>query len=73
MQLGAFYIWTYTYHLIRRAGTKHAARIEDEEENLKKANTDVEANETSLLLNGTEHVRKLPIVEYIMQMQYNKL
>ncbi|KAI3462307.1 hypothetical protein Pfo_018970 [Paulownia fortunei] len=43
MALGSFYIWTYTYHLIRTAG----------EEPSKEPNKDLEANEKTLLLNGS--------------------
>ncbi|KAL0396119.1 UNVERIFIED_CONTAM: protein PIN-LIKES 7 [Sesamum calycinum] len=55
MALGSFYIWTYTYHLIRSAASKYRA-LEDVEEPLKEANKDLEANERTLLLNGEEHV-----------------
>ncbi|KAL0431039.1 UNVERIFIED_CONTAM: protein PIN-LIKES 7 [Sesamum radiatum] len=56
MALGAFYIWTYTYHLIRSAASKYRAMLEDVEEPSKEANKDLEANERTLLLNGEEHV-----------------
>ncbi|KAL3838822.1 hypothetical protein ACJIZ3_023413 [Penstemon smallii] len=61
MALGAFYIWTYTYHLIRRAGTKYEALLASEksesESDSNEANKDLEANEKSLLLNGSEQVQ----------------
>ncbi|KAL0462390.1 UNVERIFIED_CONTAM: protein PIN-LIKES 7, partial [Sesamum latifolium] len=56
MALGAFYIWTYTYHLIRSAASKYRAMLEDAKEPSKEANKDLEANERTLLLNGEEHV-----------------
>ncbi|XP_011096969.1 protein PIN-LIKES 7 isoform X1 [Sesamum indicum] len=56
MALGSFYIWTYTYHLIRRAASKYRAMLEDAEEPSKEANKDLEANERTLLLSGEEHV-----------------
>ncbi|KAK4409530.1 protein PIN-LIKES 5 [Sesamum angolense] len=56
MALGSFYIWTYTYHLIRSAASKYRTMLEDVEEALKEANNDLEANERTLLLNGEEHV-----------------
>ncbi|KAK4493374.1 hypothetical protein RD792_017724, partial [Penstemon davidsonii] len=56
MALGAFYIWTYTYHLIRSAGTKYEALLASEKSDSgsEEANKDLEANEKSLLLKGTE-------------------
>ncbi|XP_073295679.1 protein PIN-LIKES 7-like [Primulina huaijiensis] len=58
MALGAFYIWTYTYHLIRSAGVKYRAiqLIVDDRESTEEPNKDLEAsNEDSLLLNGSHH------------------
>ncbi|KAL8532150.1 hypothetical protein ACS0TY_008676 [Phlomoides rotata] len=54
MALGSFYIWTYTYHLIRRAGTKYRAMVATDVETYKEANRELEANEISLLLNGSD-------------------
>ncbi|XP_057784116.1 protein PIN-LIKES 7-like [Salvia miltiorrhiza] len=54
MAVGAFYIWTYTFHLIRSAGVIYRASLEAEDPK-KQANQDLEANEKSLLLNGAEH------------------
>ncbi|GFQ06214.1 uncharacterized transporter ybr287w [Phtheirospermum japonicum] len=57
MALGAFYIWTYTYHLIRSAGAKYKAVVLAAEECRKEANKDLETDEKSLLLlHGAEHV-----------------
>lgn len=54
MALGSFYIWTYAYHLIRRASTKHKAAmlLESAETSLKKnrPNDDLEGNGKSPLL-----------------------
>ncbi|KAL3845033.1 hypothetical protein ACJIZ3_002436 [Penstemon smallii] len=53
MALGIFYLWTFTYHLIRRSGAKYEAMLVASKE----PNTDLETNdENSLLLNGAEHV-----------------
>ncbi|PIN23399.1 putative membrane protein [Handroanthus impetiginosus] len=56
MALGAFYIWTYTYHLIRNAGAKYTATLAAgaAEESSKEPNKDLEANEKTSLLNGDE-------------------
>lgn len=54
MAAGCFFIWTYTYHLIRSAGVKYRAALEAEGLE-KQPNKDLEANEKSLLLNGAEH------------------
>ncbi|KAL0379063.1 UNVERIFIED_CONTAM: protein PIN-LIKES 7 [Sesamum radiatum] len=50
MALGAFFIWTHTFHLLRSVSEKYRA-----EESIKKPNKDLEANEKSLLLNGPDH------------------
>lgn len=50
MALGSFFIWTYTYQLIRNSSVKYNAM--KEAENLaKEPNKDLDANETSRLLN----------------------
>ncbi|CAA0809371.1 Auxin efflux carrier family protein [Striga hermonthica] len=49
MALGAFYIWTYTFHLIRSAGEKYKA-ILAAEESKKEPNKDLEADDKSALL-----------------------
>ncbi|KAI3451351.1 hypothetical protein Pfo_008016 [Paulownia fortunei] len=67
MALGAFYIWTYTFHLIRSAGAKYKARLAAEE-STKEPNKDLEANEKSILLSGAEHVH-IPSVEDITKKQ----
>ncbi|PWA62867.1 auxin efflux carrier family protein [Artemisia annua] len=51
MALGCFYIWTYTYQLIRNSGVKYKAMIESEVRS-KQPNKDFDSNEKSLLLNG---------------------
>ncbi|KAK4430369.1 protein PIN-LIKES 7 [Sesamum alatum] len=70
MALGSFYIWTYTYHLIRSAASKYRAMLEDDEETAKEANKDLEANERTLLLNGEEHI---PISSYADEDHSRKL
>ncbi|KAG8383711.1 hypothetical protein BUALT_Bualt04G0042300 [Buddleja alternifolia] len=55
MALGAFYIWTYTYNLIRNAGSEYKAMLVAEESSspsLKEPNKDLEADHKSLLLNN---------------------
>ncbi|KAL3630245.1 Protein PIN-LIKES 7 [Castilleja foliolosa] len=64
MALGAFYIWTYTYHLIRSAGTKYEVAAE---ECRKEANKDVETDEKSLLLHGAKNVPTTSIVHNIQK------
>lgn len=59
MALGAFYIWTYTYHLIRSAGVKYRAMhlIVDDRESTEEPNKDLEAsNEDPLLLSGSHQI-----------------
>lgn len=51
MALGCFYIWTYTYQLIRNSGVKYNAMIEAEGLS-KQPNKDFDSNEKSHLLNG---------------------
>ncbi|PIN17221.1 putative membrane protein [Handroanthus impetiginosus] len=53
MALGAFYIWTYTFHLIRCAGANYR-QAPLAAEATKEPNKDFEANESSLLLNESE-------------------
>ncbi|WCJ32843.1 Auxin efflux carrier family protein [Euphorbia peplus] len=57
MALGGFYIWTYTYHLIRSSAAKLETSKADEEV-IKEANKDLEANQETRLLKGEdeEHV-----------------
>lgn len=61
VQLGGFYIWTYTYHLIRAAATKHYA-VEGAEPEAKAPNKDLDANEASGLLKGEEEEGQVAIV-----------
>lgn len=51
LQLGGFYIWTYTYHLIRSSAAKLEA-IEAADEVSKAPNNDLEANQETHLLTG---------------------
>lgn len=63
MALGGFYIWTYTYHLIRTSAEKYKEMLAVEE-SLKEPNKDLEANEKTNLLDGTiEHDTKAPTIE----------
>ncbi|XP_074264317.1 protein PIN-LIKES 7-like [Silene latifolia] len=52
MALGGFFIWTYTYHLVKSSSLKFKALIAAEEEAIKQPNKDLEANENSHLLSG---------------------
>ncbi|KAL8046951.1 hypothetical protein ABFS82_08G212000 [Erythranthe guttata] len=62
MAVGALYIWTYAFHLIRRAGIKYRAMIAAES-STKEPNKDLETNEASLLLTGntTEEQSKIEL------------
>lgn len=51
MQLGAFFIWTYTYQLIRSSSMKFNI-LKASEEAVMSSNKDLEANEKTQLLNG---------------------
>ncbi|CAA3030507.1 PIN-LIKES 7 [Olea europaea subsp. europaea] len=63
MALGGFYIWTYSYHLIRSSAAKYKETLAVEE-SLKEPNKDLEANEKSHLLDGTiEDGTKAPTIE----------
>lgn len=57
MQLGGFYIWTYTYYLIRTSALKFKA-LEEAEEVSKAPNNNLEATQETYLLNEEhqEHV-----------------
>ncbi|KAL8472521.1 hypothetical protein ACS0TY_029652 [Phlomoides rotata] len=68
MALGAFYIWTYSFHKIRSAGVKYRAFLAAEESK-KAPNKDLEANEKSLLLREAEHAQVPPFVEHTKQEQ----
>lgn len=52
-QLGGIFIWTHTYHLIRSSATKYKA-MNAAEESSKKPNMDLDANESSNLLDRGE-------------------
>ncbi|CAN6481547.1 unnamed protein product [Victoria cruziana] len=54
MALGAFYIWTHTYHMMRSAGEVYHAEIRLQEASIKVANTDVEAGKETSLLKAVE-------------------
>ncbi|CAA2966933.1 uncharacterized transporter -like isoform X1 [Olea europaea subsp. europaea] len=53
MSLGGIFIWTHTYHLIRSSATKYKA-MNAAEESSKKPNMDLDANESSNLLDRGE-------------------
>ncbi|KAJ9564634.1 hypothetical protein OSB04_000600 [Centaurea solstitialis] len=50
MALGCFYIWTYTYQLIRSSAAKYNA-MKEAEDLAREPNKDLDANETGRLLN----------------------
>lgn len=58
MALGGFYIWTYTYQLIRSSSLKFKALKAAEEESFKEPNKDLYTNEKSYLLdnNAQDHL-----------------
>lgn len=60
MALGGFYIWTYTYQLIRSSSLKFKALKTAEEEAFKEPNKDLDTNEKSYLL-GNNSQDQLPI------------
>ncbi|KAK3023424.1 hypothetical protein RJ639_042812 [Escallonia herrerae] len=51
MALGGFYIWTYTYHLIRSSAMRYKA-ITESEELSKEPNVNLDADEKTNLLEG---------------------
>ncbi|KAK2999538.1 hypothetical protein RJ639_023328 [Escallonia herrerae] len=51
MALGGFYIWTYTYHLIRSSAMRYKAMTESEELS-KEPNASLDADEKTNLLEG---------------------
>ncbi|KAG9129113.1 hypothetical protein Leryth_006378 [Lithospermum erythrorhizon] len=58
MALGGFYIWTYTYQLIKGTALRFKIYEQEQEEIIKQANKDLEADERTYLLDGQsqEHV-----------------
>ncbi|XP_055805890.1 protein PIN-LIKES 7-like [Solanum dulcamara] len=60
MALGGFYIWTFTYQLIRSSSLKFKALKAEEEEALKEPNKDLDTNEKSNLLDNNSQ-DQLPI------------
>ncbi|CAH1437106.1 unnamed protein product [Lactuca virosa] len=50
MALASLYIWTYTYQLIKRSGSKYMKEVEELPQ---EPNKDLNANEKTSLLNGT--------------------
>ncbi|KAJ8771084.1 hypothetical protein K2173_023409 [Erythroxylum novogranatense] len=53
MALGGFFIWTYTYQLVRSSATKFKA-LEAADSFSKEANTDLEASQETHLLKGND-------------------
>ncbi|XP_059286661.1 protein PIN-LIKES 7-like isoform X1 [Lycium ferocissimum] len=60
MALGGFYIWTYTYQLIRSSSLKFKALKSAEEETVKEPNKDLDTNEKSYLLDNNSQ-DQLPV------------
>ncbi|XP_021736964.1 protein PIN-LIKES 7-like [Chenopodium quinoa] len=52
MALGGFYIWTYTFHLVKSSSIKFKALRAAEEEAARDPNDDLEADVKARLLNG---------------------
>ncbi|KAK4416908.1 protein PIN-LIKES 7 [Sesamum alatum] len=65
-KLGAFFIWTHTFHLIRSASEKYRASLAPEESK-KEPNKDLEANEKSLLLNA-----HIPSIQTKIGLKHNR-
>lgn len=59
LQLGGFYIWTYTYQLIRSSAAK-LQEIKAADEVSKAPNNDLEANQETHLLKGGDQ-EQIPI------------
>lgn len=51
LQLGGFYIWTYTFHLIRSSSVKFKALKAADQETSRDPNKDLEANAKTHLLD----------------------
>ncbi|KAF6154313.1 hypothetical protein GIB67_026769 [Kingdonia uniflora] len=62
MALGGFYIWSYTYHLIRTSGIRYKALLEANEIISKIPNKDFDTDEKTQLLNGEEVDEQIDIV-----------
>lgn len=60
MALGGFYIWTFTYQLIRNSSLKFKALKAEEEEAFKEPNKDLDTDEKSYLLDNNSQ-DQLPI------------
>ncbi|XP_010467522.1 PREDICTED: protein PIN-LIKES 5-like [Camelina sativa] len=54
MALGGFYIWTYTFRLIKGSAMKIQAMEESEKAVIKSSNNDLEADQKTRLLNAPE-------------------
>lgn len=52
LQLGGFYIWTYTYQLIKNSAARYKAAKAAEEEALTAPNNDLDADEKTHLLEA---------------------
>ena len=63
LQLGGFFIWTYTYQLIRSSSIRLNA-LKAYEEDAKSPNKDLEANEKSKLLNGQVQESAVSLLHY---------
>lgn len=54
VQLGGFYIWTYTFRLIKGSAMKIKEMEESEKPAIRISNSDLEADQTTELLGATE-------------------
>ena len=54
MQLGGFYIWTYTFRLIKGSAMKFKEIEESEKTAIKSSNSDLEADHKTKLLGAPE-------------------
>lgn len=64
MQLGNFFIWTYSYQLIRTSSIrwKEHQAAEEAEEASRRCNTDLDADEETQLLKGEDEEQAAVVV-----------
>ncbi|CAH2051435.1 unnamed protein product [Thlaspi arvense] len=58
MALGGFYIWTYTFRLIKGSAMKLRDKEESEKSTIKSSNSDLESDHMTHLLGATEDKKK---------------
>lgn len=63
VQLGGFYIWTYTFRLIKGSAMKLRAMEESEKTEIKSSNSDLEADHKTQLLGAPEDMKIIVVKE----------